>query len=81
MVVWLSDYNYVVNLSSRGATQKFIALSDIRQLPIPVVPIELQNQFADFVKAVEKSKYTIRRSLTTLETLKKSLMQEYFSVR
>lgn len=77
-----SDYfNYVVNLSSRGATQKFIALSDIRQLPIPVVPIELQNQFADFVKAVEKSKSTIRRSLTTLETLKKSLMQEYFSVR
>lgn len=39
---------------------------------------KLQNEFADFVKSTEKSKLAIRKSLDDLETLKKSLMQQYF---
>jgi len=40
--------------------------------------MELQNQFAAFVKQTDKSKVIIQQSLDALETLKKSLMQEYF---
>ena len=40
--------------------------------------IELQNSFASFVSSVEETKAPIQQSLDTLETLKKSLMQEYF---
>lgn len=41
-------------------------------------PIELQSQFADFVKQTEHTKTIINQSLEKLETLKKALMQEYF---
>lgn len=41
-------------------------------------PIELQNEFADFVKSTDKLKIAIQKSLDELETLKKSLMQQYF---
>lgn len=74
-----SDYFTAITMASnRGGTQKFIALGDIRKLPIPVVPIELQRQFSGFVEKTDKSKSTIQQSLEKLETLKKSLMQEYF---
>ncbi|TMR83127.1 restriction endonuclease subunit S [Streptococcus pseudopneumoniae] len=42
-------------------------------------PLALQNEFADFVAQVDKSQLAIQKSLEELETLKKSLMQEYFS--
>ncbi|EGR92877.1 conserved domain protein [Streptococcus mitis bv. 2 str. F0392] len=41
-------------------------------------PIQLQNEFADFVAQVDKSQLAIQKSLEKLETLKQSLMQEYF---
>ena len=42
------------------------------------IPIELQEQFANFVTKVDKQKLTIQQSLAKLEVLKKALMQEYF---
>ena len=74
-----SDYFDDAILSKvRGGTQKFISLGDIRKLKVLVPPIELQSQFASFVEQTDKSKVIIQQSLDTLETLKKSLMQEYF---
>ena len=63
----------------RGGTQKFIALRDIRGFQIPLPPLSLQNEFAEFVAQVDKSQLAIQKSLEELETLKKSLMQEYFN--
>lgn len=74
-----SNYiEYVKNILSRGGTQKFIALADIRKLMIPIPPLDLQNQFAEFVEQVEKNKEKIKSSLNQLETLYNALMQEYF---
>jgi len=74
-----SDYFDDVVLSKvRGGTQKFISLGDIRKLEILVPPMELQKQFAAFVKQTDKSKVAIQESLEKLETLKKALMQKYF---
>ncbi|MDE7314269.1 MAG: restriction endonuclease subunit S [Mucispirillum sp.] len=74
-----SNYiEYVKNILSRGGTQKFIALADIRKLMIPIPPLDLQNQFAEFVEQVEKNKENIKSSLNQLETLYSALMQEYF---
>ena len=41
----------------RGAVTKTITKNDVRTVQIIVPPIELQNQFADFVKQVDKSKF------------------------
>ena len=74
-----SDYFDKAIISKvRGGTQKFISLGDIRKLEILVPPIEIQEQFAAFVKQTDKSKFEIQKSLEKLETLKKALMQKYF---
>lgn len=41
-------------------------------------PIELQNQFTDFVKQVDKSKFAVQKELDKTQMLFDSLMQEYF---
>ena len=63
---------------SSGATRQAITKNQIEELTIPLPPLSLQNEFADFVAQVDKSQLAIKKSLEELETLKKSLMQEYF---
>lgn len=69
---------YPLFMKLGGDKFKMANLSFIRQLPIMVPPIELQNQFADFVEKVEQNKSKIKNSLDKLITLKKALMQKYF---
>ena len=75
--VLLLNIEYLNSLG-RGATFKEISKSIVESIKIPVPPIELQKQFAFFVEQTDKSKLAIQQSLDKLETLKKSLMQEYF---
>ncbi len=63
-----------INMSLKGILSK----GQLAELTFPFPPCELQKQFADFVKQVDKSKLAIQQSLDKLEILKKSLMQEYF---
>ena len=63
---------------SSGATRQAITKNQIEELYVPFPPLSLQNEFADFVAQVDKSQLAIQKSLEELETLKKSLMQEYF---
>ena len=74
-----SDYFDDAVLSKvRGGTQKFISLGDIRKLEILVPPLELQEQFAAFVKQADKSKTVVQKALDEAQTLFDSLMQQYF---
>jgi len=66
------------NSSLKGVGVPNLHLGEIRKTKIPLPPLALQNQFADFVAEVDKSQLAIKKSLEELETLKKSLMQAYF---
>ena len=46
---------------SRGVRQANISNKDILNLVVPVPPMELQNQFADFVNQVDKSKFVLQK--------------------
>jgi len=48
----------------------------INSLTILIPPIEFQNQYIDFVRQADKSKFEMRRGLNKLELLYKSLMQK-----
>ena len=63
---------------SSGSTVTGIRSKLLEQLTIPVPSRALQRQFAVFVEHADKSKLAIKQSLEKLETLKKSLMQQYF---
>lgn len=58
--------------------QRRITKDFINNFKLNIPPLYLQNEFADFVVQVDKSQLAIQKSLEELETLKKSLMQEYF---
>lgn len=63
-----------------GSAKSMSNISKERLLNLEIIlpPVELQNQFADFVAQVDKSKLAVQKSLEQLEILKKALMQEYF---
>ena len=61
-----------------GSTVAYLSISMTKKLDIMVPPIELQNQFADFVKPVDKSKVAVQKALEESQLLFDSLMQEYF---
>ena len=65
-------------VAGRGANIQNLNQKILSSLEIPIPPIDLQNQFADFVSQVDKTKSEVKQSIEKLETLKKSLMQEYF---
>ena len=50
----------------------------IKSLKISVPPLTLQNQFADFVKQIDKSRSILQQELDKAQMLFDSLMQEYF---
>ena len=54
-------------------------LNQIREFDILLPPLELQNQFKDFVQQIDKSKFAVQKALEKTETLYKSLMQRYFA--
>ncbi len=67
------------NLETKGSgIQNIAAVSYVKAMPINLPPMYIQEQFAAFVEQTDKSKLAVKRSLEKLETLKKSLMQQFF---
>ena len=74
----LDEYWNWVLLNQSGAAQPGINAKKYGSLMIPVAPLDEQQEFANFVKQVDKSKVAIQKSLNETQKLFDSLMQEYF---
>ncbi len=70
--------HHQIELVSSGAIMAGINVTKLKQILVHIPPLSLQTQFATFVDQTDKSKLALHQSLEKLETLKKSLMQEYF---
>lgn len=70
----MTDYASIAS----GTTFAELKIFALKKCKIFDVPLELQNQFANFVERVDQQKQTIQQSLEKLELMKKALMQEYF---
>ena len=66
-------------MAGRGANIQNLNQQILGTLVIPVPPIELQNQFVDFVRAIDKSKVAVKKALDETQMLFDSLMQKYFA--
>lgn len=58
--------DYILAFSSRTNLPK-VNKSQVEGFKLPLPPIELQNQFADFVQQVDKSRFDIKKSITEIE--------------
>lgn len=69
---------YIRRVCVGGIDKRQINLDQVENFPIILPPKESQEKFSAFVEQVDKSKLAVQKSLDELETLKKSLMQQYF---
>jgi type I restriction enzyme S subunit len=67
-----------INAHVKGATFREITLGRLRDLPVLIPPIELQEEFARRVEAVEALKCTARASLAQMDALFASLQHRAF---
>lgn len=75
---WCYRINKQMYMVKSASAQPNLLLSKINTTVIYVPDIELQNQFADFVQTVNKSKVAVQKSLDETQLLFDSLMQKYF---
>ena len=71
----------IANIKSKiasGSAQPQLPISTMNRIHILIPDINSQNQFADFVNQVNKSKVEIQQALEKTQLLFDSLMQQYF---
>ena len=78
MYYWFNFFQKLLENQAPESAQKNINLKILGELKVVQPPIELQNQFADFVKEVDKLKSQMQDSLKELEDNFNSLMQKAF---
>lgn len=69
---------YIRKVCVGGIDKRQINLDQVEEFPIILPPVKDQTEFATFVEHTDKLKLAVTEALAELETLKKSLMQQYF---
>ncbi|ACX63342.1 restriction endonuclease subunit S [Paenibacillus sp. Y412MC10] len=81
-IEWLYDCARIMRphfLSNRrGVRQKNLNLGMIKNLEIPLPPLDLQIQFADIVTKIEEQKTLVKQAIDETQQLFDSLMSQYF---
>jgi type I restriction enzyme S subunit len=72
-------FDHVTSKANRGGTQKFVALKDLRAIPTPTPPLDLQTRFASIVESIDQQKARLKAHLAELDTLFASLQSRAFN--
>ena len=70
--------NILRSMAKGAVNQANINAKELQSIKIYIPDMVLQEKFVEFINQTDKSKLAVQKSLDELETLKKSLMQEYF---
>ncbi|MES5930088.1 restriction endonuclease subunit S, partial [Bacillus cereus group sp. MG9] len=62
----------------RGSNIQNLNQKILSEIDIPIPPIELQNQFEEFVQHTDKSKFELQQNIENLESTIKALMSKNF---
>lgn len=74
-----TDYGeFLISGCINGAVTKTITKTELKKIPIMLPPLELQNEFAEFVNHIDELKVKVQQSLDEIQILLDSLMQKYF---
>lgn len=69
----------ILEENAPAVAQKNINLKVLNELDIPLPPLDLQNQFAKSIEAIERQKELIKQSIKEVEMLFNSRMDYYFN--
>ena len=59
--------------------QRRVPIAYLNEYRIALPPIDLQEQFANFVRQSDKSKFELKQAIERVTNLMKSLMQQDFA--
>lgn len=68
---------YIANYT-KGIALKQINMQDVREIPLMIPPLSLQQTFAKRIEVIEQQKQQINKTIKDLETLLASRMQYWF---
>ncbi len=68
-----------LSMEVNGTTRQKLTQTAMRRIKLPLPPVELQNQFADFVQQVDKSKFELQKHLDDTKRLQKALINQAFN--
>ena len=66
------------NEMSTGTAYSALTIVGLKNMLVYDVPLVLQEQFAEFVQQIDKSKFEVQKALDETQLLMDSLMQKYF---
>lgn len=78
MHYWFSFFQSILEKQAPQAAQKNINLRILQNLDAIAPPLALQQEFADFVAQVDKSRFIAQQQIEKLQMLYDSLAQDYF---
>ena len=67
-----------IEMVSSGAIMAGVNVTKLKTIMIKIPPVELQNEFSEFVAQVDKSKAAVQKALEETQLLFDKLMQDYF---
>lgn len=76
---WISFLQKILEEKAPESAQKNINLEILKNLDIPVPPIQLQNKFVEIVEQTENTKKKMMKQSEELDVLFQSLLQKSFS--
>ena len=65
----LDEFINKINIYKTGGTAKGIRSKDLAKITIPIPPIDLQNQFSEIVKQIDKQKFESMIQLKMMEKI------------
>lgn len=68
-----------LNAAKRGGAQPFVSYDLLEEPLLYLPPLDLQNEFAKKIEAIEKQKELVKRSIVETETLFNSRMDYWFN--
>lgn len=78
MLLQSSGIGVQMKNQSRGGTMDIVNVGIMKGIKVPLPPLDLQNQFAERVQAIEAQKSQAQASLVKAEELFNSLLQKAF---
>ena len=64
-----SHFNEELNRNCSGTTVKYLSISDLANVTVPVPPFALQQEFASFVAQVDKSRFNLLKAYGSIIAL------------
>lgn len=80
LIKMFENESFRTNLTKNtsGSTVSYLSIKQLQETKVILPPIDLQKKYGKFIQQVDKSRLEVQKIVDQLQTLKASLMQQYF---